>query len=94
MQEFGTIPILALLTRSNSKLLSKRLHQPAHGDADCPLASFLSLKGMIRDAQARGLIFDVDTAIERLMARIGGTVPQTVELTAIHLNLISDWAKL
>lgn len=58
------------------------------------VASFLWLQSMIRDAHARGMIFDLDNAIQGLVGRIGRDDPQTVELTGIYHNLIRYWAEV
>ena len=47
---------------------------------------------MIRDACARGLIFDFDTAIQALVERFGRDDPETVKLTGICPNLINTRA--
>jgi catecholate siderophore receptor len=64
-------------------------------DATCGVrvASFFWLQSMIRDAHARSLIFDLDTAIQGLVERIGRDDPQTVKLTGIYHNLIRYWAE-
>jgi PKHD-type hydroxylase len=58
------------------------------------VASFFWLQSMIRDAHARSLIFDLDTAIQGLVERIGRDDPQTVKLTGIYHNLIRYWAEV
>ena len=58
------------------------------------VASFFWLQSMIRDAHARSLIFDLDTAIQRLVARLGRDDPETVKLTGIYHNLIRYWAEV
>ncbi len=45
------------------------------------VASFFWLQSMIRDAHARSLIFDLDIAIQSLVARLGRDDPETVKLT-------------
>jgi PKHD-type hydroxylase len=57
------------------------------------VASFFWLQSMIRDAHARSLIFDLDTAIQGLVERIGSDDPETVKLTGIYHNLIRYWAE-
>jgi PKHD-type hydroxylase len=57
------------------------------------VASFFWLQSMIRDAHARSLIFDLDTAIQSLVERIGREDPETVKLTGIYHNLIRYWAE-
>jgi PKHD-type hydroxylase len=49
---------------------------------------------MIRDAHARSLIFDLDSAIQGLVERIGRDDPQTVKLAGIYHNLIRYWAEV
>lgn len=56
------------------------------------VASFFWLQSMIRDAHARSLIFDLDTAIQALVERLGRDDPETVKLTGIYHNLIRYWA--
>jgi PKHD-type hydroxylase len=56
------------------------------------VASFFWLQSMIRDAHARSLIFDLDSAIQNLVERIGRNDPETVKLTGIYHNLIRYWA--
>ena len=58
------------------------------------VASFFWLQSMVRDAHARSLIFDLDTAIQALMVRLGRDDPETVKLTGIYHNLIRYWAEV
>ncbi len=58
------------------------------------VASFFWLQSMIRDAHARSMIFDLDTAIQALAERLGRDDPETVKLTGIYHNLIRHWAEV
>ena len=58
------------------------------------VASFFWLQSMIRDGHARSLIFDLDTAIQALVERLGRDDPETVQLTGIYHNLIRCWAEV
>jgi PKHD-type hydroxylase len=58
------------------------------------VASFFWLQSMIRDAHARSLIFDLDTAIQALVERLGRDDPETVRLTGVYHNLIRIWAEV
>ena len=58
------------------------------------VASFFWLQSMIRDAHARSMIFDLDTAIQALSERLGRDDPETVKLTGIYHNLIRYWAEV
>lgn len=57
------------------------------------VASFFWLQSMIRDAQARSMIFDLDMAIQGIAARLGSDDPEAVRLTGIYHNLIRYWAE-
>ncbi len=58
------------------------------------VASFFWLQSMIRDAHARSMIFDLDTAIQALAGRLGRDDAETVKLTGIYHNLIRYWAEV
>jgi PKHD-type hydroxylase len=58
------------------------------------LASFFWLQSMIRDGHARSLIFDLDTAIQGLVKRLGSNDAEIVKLTGIYHNLIRYWAEV
>lgn len=58
------------------------------------IASFFWLQSMIRDAHARSLIYDLDSAIQALVERLGRDDPETVKLTGIYHNLIRKWAEV
>jgi PKHD-type hydroxylase len=58
------------------------------------VASFFWLQSMIRDAQARSMIFDLDTTIQGLIERLGRNDPEIVKLSGLYHNLIRYWAEL
>jgi PKHD-type hydroxylase len=49
---------------------------------------------MIRDAQARSLIFDLDNSIQSLVERLGRNDSEVRRLTNVYHNLIRYWAEL
>jgi PKHD-type hydroxylase len=55
------------------------------------LASFFWLQSMIRDDAQRTLLFDLDTAIQRLSMDVPQH-PANVQLTAVYHNLVRQWA--
>jgi PKHD-type hydroxylase len=57
------------------------------------LASFFWIQSMIRDDGERTLLFDLDTAIQRLNAS-GGDPAAAVQLTGVYHNLLRRWAEL
>ena len=58
------------------------------------VASFFRLQSMIRDQHTRGMIFDLDGAIQQLVERLGRDDPETVKLTGSYHNLIRCWAEV
>ena len=58
------------------------------------VASFFWLQSMVRDGHARSLIFDLDTAIQGLVQRVGRDDPELVKLTGIYHSLIRCWAEV
>lgn len=57
------------------------------------LSSFFWLQSMIRDNTQRALLFDMDTAIQRLGAETP-THPSVVQLTGVYHNLRRLWGEV
>ena len=55
------------------------------------LASFFWIQSMLRDDGERTLLFDLDTAIQRLAVDLPEH-PAVVQLTAVYHNLLRRWA--
>ncbi|MCA1634113.1 MAG: 2OG-Fe(II) oxygenase, partial [Acidobacteria bacterium] len=55
------------------------------------LASFLWVQSMVRDDGERTLLFDLDTAIQRLSSDAADH-PSVVQLTGVYHNLLRRWA--
>jgi PKHD-type hydroxylase len=70
------------------------LHAVTEVTRGARVASFFWLQSMVRDGQARSLIFDLDTAIQGLVQRVGRDDPELVKLTGIYHNLIRCWAEV
>jgi PKHD-type hydroxylase len=58
------------------------------------VASFFWLQSMVRDTHARSMIFDLDGALQDLVARLGRNDSQVVKLTGLYHNLIRYWAEV
>ena len=58
------------------------------------VCSFFWLQSMIRDPLARRMTFDMDNAIQELVARLGRNDPEVRKLTNVYHNLIRYWADL
>jgi PKHD-type hydroxylase len=57
------------------------------------LASFFWVQSMVRDDGARTLLFDMDTAIRRII-RDAPDHPSAVQLTGVYHNLLRRWAEV
>ncbi|MES1254832.1 MAG: Fe2+-dependent dioxygenase [Acidobacteriota bacterium] len=57
------------------------------------VASFFWIQSMVRDDGQRTLLFDLDTAIQRLTVDVPDH-PAAVQLTGVYHNLIRRWADL
>jgi PKHD-type hydroxylase len=73
---------------------SSSLHMVTPVTRGSRVASFFWLQSMVRDAHARTMIFDLDTAIQALVDRLGRDDPEVVKLTGIYHNLIRYWAEV
>ena len=72
---------------------SSSLHRVQPVTKGARLASFFWVQSMVRDDAARTVLFDLDTAIQRLSADMPDH-PSVVQLTAVYHNLVRRWADL
>lgn len=70
------------------------LHQVTPVTRGCRVASFFWVQSMVRDAQRREMLFDLDQSIQSLGAQLGANTPEVVRLTGIYHNLIRQWAEV
>ncbi len=56
------------------------------------LASFFWVESMVRGAEQRRLLFDMDSHLMRLRASVGETDPAVIGLTGTYHNLLRLWA--
>jgi PKHD-type hydroxylase len=69
------------------------LHHVRPVTAGARLASFFWIQSMIRRDAHRTVLFDVDSAIQRLNNDVPGH-PAAVQLTGAYHNLLREWAEL
>ena len=72
---------------------SSSLHRVQPVTRGARIASFFWIQSLVRDDGARTLLFDLDTAIQRLGADLPDH-PSVVQLTAVYHNLVRQWAEL
>jgi PKHD-type hydroxylase len=72
---------------------STSLHHVTPVTSGARVCSFFWIQSLVRDDGRRTLLFDMDTAIQRL-ARDVPDHPSTVQLTGVYHNLLRQWAEL
>jgi PKHD-type hydroxylase len=70
---------------------STSLHRVTPVTRGARVASFFWIQSMVRDDGRRSLLFDLDTAIQRLTLDLPDH-PAAVQLTAVYHNLLRQWA--
>jgi PKHD-type hydroxylase len=71
---------------------STSLHHVKPVTRGARIASFFWLQSMVRDDNARTMLFDLDQTIQQLSAERGIEDTACVRLTGIYHNLIRCWA--
>jgi PKHD-type hydroxylase len=72
---------------------STSLHHVRPVTSGARVSSFFWIQSLIRDDGRRTLLFDMDTAIQRLAADVPDHA-STVQLTGVYHNLLRQWAEL
>jgi PKHD-type hydroxylase len=70
---------------------STSLHHVRPVTRGARLASFFWMQSMVRDDGQRTILFDLDTAIQRLNLDYADH-PSAVQLTGVYHNLMRQWA--
>ena len=71
---------------------SSSLHKVTPVTRGCRVASFFWIQSMVRDDGARRLLFDLDSAVQRLAGQLGQDDRSVVELTGVYHNLLRRYA--
>ena len=71
---------------------SSSLHKVTPVTRGCRVASFFWIQSMVRDDGARRLLFELDSAVQRLAGQLGQDDRSVVELTGVYHNLLRRWA--
>lgn len=72
---------------------STSLHHVTPVTRGARVASFFWIQSLIRDDAQRTLLFDLDTAIQRVSQDLPDN-PVAVQLTGVYHNLLRQWAEL
>jgi PKHD-type hydroxylase len=72
---------------------STSLHHVSPVTRGTRIASFFWIQSMIRSEDARTILFDLDTAIQRIAMNRGQADAEIVRLTSVYHNLLRMWAE-
>jgi PKHD-type hydroxylase len=72
---------------------SSSLHHVRPVTRGARIASFFWIQSLVRDDAARALLFDLDTAIQRVSAEAPDH-PAAVQLAGVYHNLLRRWAEV
>lgn len=70
------------------------LHRVAPITRGSRWASFFWIQSMVREAERRALLFDLDRSVQDLGARLGSDDAQVIALTGAYHNLLRMWAEV
>jgi len=89
--QFGTSPVK--LPAGHMVLYpSSSLHSVSPVTRGRRVSSFFWMQSMVRDQQARNILFDLDGGIQSVAARSGHDDPAVIQLTGVYHNLLRQWA--
>lgn len=71
---------------------SSSLHKVNEITRGARISSFFWIQSMVRDENARTILFDLDQSIQNLAQNLGHKSPEIIRLTGIYHNLIRQWA--
>lgn len=69
------------------------LHHVAPVTRGTRVASFFWIQSMVRDNEARRILFDLDSAVQSVATTSGQADPAAVKLTGVYHNLLRRWAE-
>lgn len=72
---------------------STSLHRVTPVTKGARIAAFFWVQSMVRDAQYRSLLFDLDQSIQNLTVERGNQDSEVQRLTGIYHNLVRSWAE-
>ena len=70
------------------------LHRVAPITRGSRWSSFFWAQSMVKTDERRTLLYDLDTAIQRLSVKVGQGDPEVVALTGSYHNLLRMWAEV
>lgn len=71
---------------------STSLHHVSEVTRGERVCCFLWLESMVRDGEARTMLYDLDQSVQRLAAERGGGDAEVLRLTQLYHNLMRRWA--
>lgn len=100
--EGGELEIVASLATHSIKLAagdlllypSTSLHQVCPVTRGMRLCAFFWLQSMVRDAEQRRLLFELDQSVQQLSRELGAGHASVLQLSGVYTNLVRQWADI
>lgn len=100
--EGGELEIVASLATHSIKLAagdlllypSTSLHQVCPVTRGTRLCGFFWLQSMVRDAEQRRLLFELDQSVQQLERELGNSHASVLQLSGVYHNLVRQWADI
>lgn len=98
----GELEILSSLSTHSIKLAagdlllypSTSLHQVCPVTQGTRLCAFFWLQSMVRDAEQRRLLFELDQSVQQLTRELGAGHASVLQLSGLYHNLVRQWADI
>lgn len=71
---------------------STSLHQVTPVTRGMRTAAFFWIQSLVRDAQQREMLFDLDNSVQHLTTELGAKHAEVVKLSGLYHNLLRQWA--
>lgn len=71
---------------------STNLHQVCPVTSGARLCAFFWLQSMVRDAEQRWLLFELDQGVQQLSRGLGNGHASVLQLSGVYHNLVRQWA--
>lgn len=73
---------------------STSLHQVCQVTRGTRLCAFFWVQSMVRDAEQRRLLFELDQSVQQLSRELGNSHTNVLQLSGVYHNLVRQWADL
>lgn len=72
---------------------STSLHQVTPVTRGARIAAFFWIQSLVRDTQQRAMLYELDSAVQKLTVELSATHSEVVRLSGLYHNLLRQWAE-